>query len=102
MLYTLSNNIIRYKKCFCYIWIYNLVDFYSQDIEYIIDEAINEVKPEVWEDVKKKTKSKIECVKRAQEKAVEATRDINKLKDLISRYLVVCTKINEKWLFKST
>lgn len=57
-----------------------------QDIEYIVDEAVNEINPSVWEDVKKKTKSKMECVRRAQEKAATATRDINKLKDLISRY----------------
>lgn len=59
----------------------------SQDIEYIIDEAVNEINPSVWEDIKRKTKSKIECVKRAQEKAAEATKDIDKLKNIISRYL---------------
>lgn len=46
---------------------------------------MNAVNPNVWESVKKKTKSKVECVRRAQEKADIATRDINKLKELISR-----------------
>lgn len=57
---------------------------YNQDIEYIIDEAVNQVKPEVWESVRDKTRSKNECIKRAQEKAENATRDVNKLKELIS------------------
>lgn len=47
---------------------------------------MNEVNPSHWDNVKRKTKSKVECVKRAQEKAMDATKDINKLKDLISRY----------------
>lgn len=58
---------------------------YNQDIEYIIDEAVNEIKPETWDEVRRKTKSKQECIRRAQEKADEATRDINKLKEMVSR-----------------
>ncbi|KAJ8917830.1 hypothetical protein NQ315_010739 [Exocentrus adspersus] len=58
---------------------------YNQDIEYIIDVAVNEIKPETWDEVRRKTKSKHECIRRAQEKADEATRDINQLKDLVSR-----------------
>lgn len=69
---------------------------YLQDIEYIIDEAVNQVSPTGWENVKKKTKSKVECVKRAQEKAEEATKDINKLKELISRYIYLMALVLEK------
>ncbi|XP_030768295.1 MICOS complex subunit Mic60-like isoform X2 [Sitophilus oryzae] len=57
---------------------------YNQDIEHIIDEAVNQVRPEVWEDVRQKTKSKTECIKRAEEKAEQATKDVNRLKELIS------------------
>ncbi|XP_076265230.1 inner membrane mitochondrial protein mitofilin isoform X2 [Rhynchophorus ferrugineus] len=57
---------------------------YNQDIEYIIDEAVNQVKPEVWEEVRQKTRSKNECIRRAEEKAQEATNAINKLKNLVS------------------
>ncbi|KAJ8942754.1 hypothetical protein NQ314_009965 [Rhamnusium bicolor] len=62
-----------------------IIKSYNQDIEYIIDEAVNEVKPSTWDSVKKKAKDKAECVRRAEEKAAEATKDINKLKDLVSR-----------------
>nr|CAH7745667.1 unnamed protein product [Callosobruchus chinensis] len=61
-----------------------ILKLYNQDIEYIIDEAINQVNPETWEEVRRKTRSKTECLKRAQEKAEQATRDINKLKELVS------------------
>ncbi|KAJ8941843.1 hypothetical protein NQ318_005126 [Aromia moschata] len=61
-----------------------ILKVYNQDIEYIIDEAVNEIKPDTWERVKNKTRSKVECIKRAQEKAEEATKDINKLKELVS------------------
>ncbi|XP_050310074.1 MICOS complex subunit Mic60-like isoform X2 [Anthonomus grandis grandis] len=57
---------------------------YNRDIEYIIDEAVNEVKPEYWETIREKTRHKDECIRRAQAKAEEATRDINKLKALVS------------------
>ncbi|XP_018568213.1 MICOS complex subunit Mic60 isoform X1 [Anoplophora glabripennis] len=57
---------------------------YNQDIEYIIDEAVNEIKPEMWDEVRRKTRSKQECIRRAQEKADEATKDINKLKEMVS------------------
>lgn len=59
---------------------------YNQDIEYIIDEAVNEIKPETWDEVRRKTRSKHECIRRAQEMADEATRDINKLKEIVSRW----------------
>lgn len=58
---------------------------YNQDIEYILDEAVNEVNPDIWESVRRKTKSKNECIRRAEEKALAAVRDVNKLKDLISK-----------------
>lgn len=57
---------------------------YNRDIEYIIDEAVNEIKPDVWTSIKEKTRSKNECIKRARDKADEATKDVNKLKALIS------------------
>lgn len=62
-----------------------ITKLYNADIEYIVDEAVNEIKSETWEQIKSKTRSKIECVKRAVEKADIATKDINKLKFLISR-----------------
>ncbi|XP_074027023.1 MICOS complex subunit Mic60 isoform X1 [Leptinotarsa decemlineata] len=62
----------------------HILKMYNQDIEYIIDEAVNEINPNTWESVKSKTRSKVECLKRAQQKADEATKDINKLKDLVS------------------
>ncbi|CAH1114045.1 unnamed protein product [Psylliodes chrysocephalus] len=61
-----------------------ITKLYNADIEYIVDEAVNEIKSETWEQIKSKTRSKIECVKRAVEKADIATKDINKLKFLIS------------------
>lgn len=57
---------------------------YNRDIEYIIDEAVNEVKPEIWDSIREKTRQKNECIKRAREKAAEATTDVNKLKELVS------------------
>lgn len=57
---------------------------YNADIEYIIDEAVNEIKPETWEIIKGKTRSKQECVRRAKEKADIAVKNINKLKELVS------------------
>ncbi|KAG5895708.1 hypothetical protein JTB14_021401 [Gonioctena quinquepunctata] len=62
----------------------HILKMYNQDIEYIIDEAVNEINPNTWDGVKSKTRSKVECLKRAQEKADEATKDINKLKELVS------------------
>ncbi|XP_057664524.1 MICOS complex subunit Mic60 isoform X1 [Diorhabda carinulata] len=57
---------------------------YNADIEYIIDEAVNEINPETWEIIKGKTRSKQECVRRAKEKADIAVKKINKLKELVS------------------
>lgn len=57
---------------------------YNRDIEYIIDEAVNEIKPEIWDSIREKTRQKNECIRRAQEKADEATKDVNRLKELIS------------------
>ncbi|XP_019771796.2 MICOS complex subunit Mic60 isoform X3 [Dendroctonus ponderosae] len=57
---------------------------YNRDIEYIIDEAVNEIKPEIWDSIRDKTRQKNECIRRAQEKADEATKDVNRLKELIS------------------
>lgn len=62
-----------------------IIKLYNQDIEYILDEAVNEVSPETWDSVRQKTRSKVECLKRAQEKAVEAQKDLNRLKELVSR-----------------
>ncbi|CAG9766278.1 unnamed protein product [Ceutorhynchus assimilis] len=57
---------------------------YNQDIEYMLDEAVNQVEPEIWEKIRLKTRHKNECLKRAQEKADEASRDVNRLKELIA------------------
>ncbi|KAL1490933.1 hypothetical protein ABEB36_011602 [Hypothenemus hampei] len=57
---------------------------YNQDIEYIIDEAVNTIKPEIWDRIRNKTRQKNECIRMAQEKADAATRDVNKLKELVS------------------
>ncbi|XP_066253018.1 MICOS complex subunit Mic60 isoform X2 [Euwallacea similis] len=57
---------------------------YNRDIEYIVDEAVNEIKPDIWDNIREKTRQKNECLKRANEKAEEATKDVNKLKELVS------------------
>ncbi|XP_028130674.1 MICOS complex subunit Mic60 isoform X3 [Diabrotica virgifera virgifera] len=62
-----------------------IIKSYNSDIEYIIEEAVNEVKPETWDTLKSKTRSKHECVRRATEKAEIAVRDINKLKEIVSK-----------------
>ncbi|XP_072378951.1 MICOS complex subunit Mic60 isoform X2 [Diabrotica undecimpunctata] len=62
-----------------------IIRSYNADIEYIIEEAVNEIKPETWESLKSKTRSKHECVRRATEKAEIAVRDINKLKEIVSK-----------------
>ncbi|XP_060524293.1 MICOS complex subunit Mic60-like [Cylas formicarius] len=58
---------------------------YNQDVEHIIDTSINDVQTDVWENIRNKTKAKNECIKRAQEKAQEATDNINRLKNLITQ-----------------
>lgn len=58
---------------------------YNRDIENLIDDAVNEIKPELWDSVKQKTRSKNECIRRAKERADEAIQTVNKLKEHISR-----------------
>ncbi|XP_066147249.1 MICOS complex subunit Mic60 isoform X2 [Euwallacea fornicatus] len=57
---------------------------YNRDIEYIVDEAVNELKPDIWDNIREKTRQKNDCLKRANEKAEEAIKDVNKLKQLVS------------------
>lgn len=58
---------------------------YNRDIENLIDDAVTEIRPDLWDSVRQKTRSKNECIRRAKERAEDATKTINKLKELVSK-----------------
>ncbi|CAH1121749.1 unnamed protein product [Ceutorhynchus assimilis] len=57
---------------------------YNREIEPIMNQAVNEMKPEIWENIRNKTRHKNECIATAHKVADEATSDLNALKELIS------------------
>ncbi|CAH0556122.1 unnamed protein product [Brassicogethes aeneus] len=63
---------------------YNLKK-YNQEIAYVIDEAVDKIKPDVWDNIKEKSRYKQDCIKSAESKAEEASKVINELKCLLSK-----------------
>jgi mitofilin len=58
---------------------------YNQEVNSIIDQAIEKVPPPQWETLKAKTKEKNESIKLAEKKAGEAAQNVTKLKALLSK-----------------